>query len=35
MAPDIFCKLTVKMAVIDKEEMLIRDLMVFEIEVFK
>jgi hypothetical protein len=35
LAPDIFCKITVKMAVIDKEEMFIRDLLMFEIEVFK
>lgn len=34
MAPDAFCNLTVKIAIIDKEEMLIRDLLIFEIEVF-
>lgn len=33
MAPNIFCNMTVKVAVIDKEEMLIRDLLIFEIEV--
>lgn len=35
MAPDIFCNLSVKIAIIDKEEMLIRDILFFEIEVLK
>ena len=34
MAPDIFCRLTVKLAIIDKTEMFIRDFLNFEIEVF-
>jgi len=35
MAPDIYCKLSVKMAIIDKEEMILRDFLIFDLEIFK
>lgn len=33
MIPDIYCKLTVKVAVIYREEKIIRDCLIFEINV--